>query len=129
MLKPIISFQKTSLHIEDTILQKQPYCMHRDLVRNVEQKHVVALVLLDLISAFNRVDHTTLFIILERRFVIRKSALTWFTFYLSDRTQIFNVSGVTLKPRTLTCGISQGFVLGPIEFTAYTAYVTCVFIR
>jgi hypothetical protein len=33
--------------------------VHSDLVRAVDRKHVVALVLLDLSSAFDTVDHTT----------------------------------------------------------------------
>ena len=36
-----------------------------DFVRAVDQKHVVALVLLDFISAFDTVDYTTLLTVLE----------------------------------------------------------------
>ena len=40
---------------------------------------------------------------------------------------MFSVSGVTSRD-TLSCGISQGSVLGPIEFIAYTADIICVFL-
>jgi hypothetical protein len=53
------------------------------------------------------------------------AAVVWLWHYLSDRTQMFNLSGVTSKPRTLNCSVPQGSVLGPMEFIAYTADTTC----
>jgi len=42
--------------------------MYNDLVRPVDSKLVTALVLLDLSTAFNKVDHSTLLTVLDRRF-------------------------------------------------------------
>jgi len=44
-----------------------------------------ALVLLDLSSAFDTVDHSTLLTVLDRRFGVRESAIDWFSSSLSDR--------------------------------------------
>ena len=46
-----------------------------------------AVVLLDLSSAFDTVDHSTLLTVLDRRFGVRESVMDWFSSYLSDRTQ------------------------------------------
>ena len=48
-----------------------------------------ALVLLDLSSAFDTVDHDCLLTVLHDRF----AALDWFRSYLSERTQSFIVGG------------------------------------
>jgi hypothetical protein len=101
--------------------------VHSDLIRAVDKKHVAALVLLDLSAAFDTVDHATLLKVLERRFGIRGSAFTWFTSYLSDRTQTFSANGVMSVPFPLSCGVPQGSVLGPIEFIAYTEDVSSIF--
>ena len=64
-------------------------CVYNDLVRAVDSKLVTALVLLDLSSAFDMVDHSTLLTVLDRRYGVRESAMDWFSSYLSDRTQTF----------------------------------------
>jgi len=70
-------------HSTETALVK----IHNDIITNIDQGHVGALVLLDLSSAFDTVDHNLLLKILEYRFSVTDSALKWFSFYLSDRTQ------------------------------------------
>ena len=52
--------------------------VYNDLVRAVDSKLVTALVLLDLSSAFDTVDHSTLLTVLDRRFGVRESAMDWF---------------------------------------------------
>jgi len=50
-------------------------CVYNDLVLAVDNKHVTALMLLDLSSAFDTVDHCTLLTVLDRRFGFRESAM------------------------------------------------------
>ena len=50
-----------------------------------DKGHVSVLVLLDLSSAFDTVDHQTLLSFLDRRFRVQGGALNWFRSYLSDR--------------------------------------------
>ena len=53
------------------------------------------LILLDLSSAFDTVDHQILLSILNHHFNVTDSALTWFETYLSDRTNAFCYDGIT----------------------------------
>ena len=77
------------------------------------------LVLLDLSSAFDTVDHD---ILLNRLKNIGITGLVhdWFNSYLSGRTQAVFLDGVTSDSVNLTCGVPQGSVLGPILFNIYT---------
>ena len=98
-------------------------CVYNDLVRAVDSKLVTALVLLDLSSAFDMVDHSTLLTVLDRRFGVRESAMDWFSSYLSDRTQTFCASGVMSGPIPVTCSVPQGSML----FISYTEDVLLIF--
>jgi len=104
-------------------------CVHNDLVRAVDNKEVTALVLLDLSSAFDTVDHSTMLTVLHRRFGVEESAMDWFTSYLSDRTQTFRLNDQMSSSIPLTCSVPQGSVLGPISFISYTHDVPLVFQR
>ena len=102
-------------------------CIHNDIVRAVDQKRIVALVLLDLSAAFDTVDHVTLLSVLQTRFGVDGEALMWFKSYLSDRFQTFQVSGAMSEPVAVDCSVPQGSVLGPIKLISYTEDVTSVF--
>ena len=53
--------------------------VHNDLIRAADADHVTALVLLDLSSAFDTVDHGILLSILQRRFGVDGVALQWYS--------------------------------------------------
>ena len=74
-----------------------------DLVHATDKGHVSALVLLDLSSAFDTVDHRTLASVLDRRFLVKGGALNWFCSYLSDRRQSFHHSGEALANYPVDC--------------------------
>ena len=93
--------------------------VHNDLVRATDKGHISLLVLLDLSSAFDTVDHQKLLSVLERRFTVQSGALNWFRSYLSDRRQSFHHSGEASANYPVDCSEPQGSVLGPIEFIAY----------
>ena len=94
--------------------------LHNDLVRSIDIGHVTALVLLDLSAAFDTVDHELLIEVLKKRFAIDGVALNWFKSYLDDRTQTFMFGDVESVMYAVNSSVSQGSVLGPLEFVAYT---------
>ena len=75
-----------------------------------------ALVLLDLSTAFDTIDHATLLSCLSARFGCAGSALKWFRSYLQDRVQSVKIGSSLLNLFKLKFGVPQGSVLGPLLF-------------
>jgi len=85
--------------------------LHNDLIRAADDGCVTALVLLDLSSAFDTVDHDILVRVLHERFGIRGTALQWFESYIANRTQTFVVGKQRSACLNMDCGVPQGSVL------------------
>ena len=79
----------------------------------------VILVLLDLTSAFDTVDHDILVARLQHLVGICGSALDWFRSYLADRTMCVQVAGSESQIAPLSYGVPQGSILGPLLFSLY----------
>ena len=50
---------------------------------------------------------------------IRGNILKWFESYLSDRKQYVFYNGISSDIKSITCGVPQGSVLGPLLFLLY----------
>ncbi|CAB4028494.1 Hypothetical predicted protein [Paramuricea clavata] len=61
--------------------------VHNDILLSMDHQQVTLLVLLDLIAAFDTIDHATILRRLETSFGIEGKALEWFSSYLSNRSQ------------------------------------------
>ena len=103
-------------HSTETAMLK----VHSDILTSLDQHGAVLMVLLDLSSAFDTVDHNLLLQILKERIGVSGTALQWFSSYLSERTETVLVKGCTSLKRKINTGVPQGSVLGPILFTIYT---------
>ena len=79
-----------------------------------------ALVLLDLSTAFNTIDHTTLLNCLKSLFCECGMALKWFTSYLSHQFQTIRIGSTLSELLELLFGVPQGSVLAPLLFSLYT---------
>lgn len=90
-----------------------------DLLLSADKKQISVLTLLDLSAAFDTIDHPILLNRLEKSFGISGLALSWFSSYLTDRTQCVQVGDLKSKPCPLSYGVPQGSVLGPVLFSLY----------
>ena len=94
-------------------------CIHDAILRAVDEKQCVILLVLDLSVAFDTIDHDMLLSRLQKYIGLRDTPLSWFQSYMSQRQQSVLINGVKSKTDPLSCGVPQGSVLGPILFTIY----------
>ena len=52
--------------------------------------------------------------------------LFWFKSYLSDRTQLVDLSGTNSSCYPITCGVPQSSILGPLLFLVYVNDISAV---
>lgn len=91
-----------------------------DLLSMIDSGHNALLVLLDLSSAFDTIDHDLLLGRLRSDIHLDGRVLDWFRSYLSGRTQEVYVGQSHSACATLKYGVPQGSVLGPLLFSLYT---------
>ena len=91
-----------------------------DIVTASDANQVSVLTLLDLLAAFDTIDHYILLCRLEQHFGVSGLALSWFKSYVSNRFQFVSTSGSNSKLSKLDYGVPQGLMVGPILFLLYT---------
>ena len=94
--------------------------VQHDIVKELDQGKGVAMVLLDLSAAFDTINPQGVTDTLQQHIGVNGTPLTWFKDYLANRRQRVRIGSTVSAPMTLTRGVPQGSVLGPVLFTTYT---------
>ena len=102
-------------HSTETALGK----VINDIRLNTDAGKASVLVLLDLSAAFDTVDHNILLHRLEHWVGVSGVVIKWLKSYLQDRSFFVAVGNCTSTPTSLTCGVPQGSILGPLLFNLY----------
>ena len=82
---------------------------------------VSLLVVLDLSTAFDTIDHSILLNILKNVYGIVGIAHKWIESFLSARKQQIVIKQQLSKPFDLDCRVPQGSCLSPVLFLLYTS--------
>ena len=86
-----------------------------NVLKDIDYKHITLAIFMDLNKAFDTLDHGILIRKLAH-YGINGIALEWFTSYLTDRTQYVEIDGVSSNILSLSTGVPQGSILGPLLF-------------
>lgn len=94
-------------------------CFFIEKIKSLQDKRgVVGAVFLRLRKAFNTVNHRVLLSRLST-FNFSADALKWVESYLSNRTQPVRINNQQSDTLSLSTGVPQGSILGPLLFRLY----------
>ena len=98
------STEHAIVHLVDQILESFEY-----------NKYTLG-VFIDLSKAFDTVDHS----ILLKKYGVTDQNHSWFKNYLSNRKQFIQINNEeNIELKTITCGVPQGSMLGPLLYLLY----------
>ena len=87
----------------------------------MENKLVTAVILLNLLAAFDTVDHDILLEVMHNKFGMDGNALKWYSNYLKPRKFKVNINKIFSTEKTMQYSVPQGSVQGAFLLIAYTS--------
>ena len=113
-------------HSTETALLK----IVNDLLLSLDDGNISLLASLDLSAAFDTIDHDILLHRLQHDVGLSGTVLDWFHhIFLVESNRSLFVHSHTSMPASVSCGVPQGSVLGPILFVLYTTPLSAVIER
>lgn len=91
----------------------------------MKKKEVALGVFVDFTKAFDLLNHSILLKKLDA-YGIRGDALRLLTSYLENRQQYVYLNGFSSDKKTITSGVPQGSILGPLLFNIYLNDIICI---
>ena len=88
------------------------------IFQSLDKKKLPIALFLDFSKAFDTINHSILLNKLKH-YGINGTALKWFSSYLTNRKQFVLYKGKMSKETTITTGVPQGSILGPLLFIIY----------
>ncbi len=89
----------------------------------MDNGEISCVVFLDVRKAFDSINHEILIDKMRELFGIIGTQLKWFESYLNNRVQQCMITGKLSSPKTITCRVPQGSILGPLLFLLYNLYI------
>ena len=86
-----------------------------NIIQVIEKQEEPCTIFLYISKAFGTVDHEILLAKLQY-YEIRGTTLKWFESYLHNRQQFVKLNQDISDQKTISCGVPQGRVLGPLLF-------------
>ena len=103
-----------NFHSTDTCLSY----LHDKITKDFDSGLLTGMVLTDLQKAFHTIDHNIL--IKEMSFLgLTDEIIKWHASYLSNIKFIISIENAYLDKASITCGVPQGLILGPLLFLIY----------
>ena len=90
-----------------------------NLLWNFEEKELCVVAILDLLAAFDTVNHNLLLSILNEQYGITGEALEWIDSYLRPRGYCVSINSSLSTHKNTPFSVPQGSCLGPFLYLAY----------
>jgi hypothetical protein len=97
-----------------------------NIITSLDKGEYSAAIFLDFSKAFDTVNHAILLDKLNH-YGIRGISNLWVKSYLQNRTQYCTLGGEKSNTTTITCGVPQGSILGPLLFLIYINNLGSIF--